>query len=177
MVATGTASGEAILAIRLATTLDLDELADVEKSAAELFIGTAMEFAVAMPSLEPEKLRSALEQGTLWVADEAGTVGGFLCARRLAGLLYVDEIAVHRSFQRRGLGRRLLETLIETARAQGQDIALTTDRDLPWNAPFYAGMGFKVWNNPAEEIRAILRDEAAAGLDRAQRCAMILQIG
>lgn len=50
------------------------------------------------------------------------------------------------SHGRRGIGRRLLETVCEAARASGyRAVLLTTLSDAPWNAPFYASAGFREW--------------------------------
>ncbi|WZB66012.1 hypothetical protein WJ971_27115 [Achromobacter xylosoxidans] len=53
-------------------------------------------------------------------------------------------------------------------------MALTTDRELPWNAPFYQRQGFVEVPAPqlGPALRARLEAEAAAGFDPARRCAM-----
>lgn len=82
-----------------------------------------------------------------------------------------------RGFQGRGIGRALLTTAANWARATGlQSLSLTTFRNVPWNAPFYASFGFREWD-PAEapaSIRASLDYEAAKGLDN--RCAMVMDL-
>jgi hypothetical protein len=59
------------------------------------------------------------------------------------------------------------------------EITLTTFRDVPWNAPFYAHIGFVVI--PEGELDAdLLRrlsDESAMGLERARRVAMRKSLG
>ena len=56
---------------------------------------------------------------------------------------------------------------------------LTTYRDLPWNAPFYARLGFVELAEPQEHARlnAELESEERAGMRREQRVAMIRFLG
>jgi hypothetical protein len=53
-------------------------------------------------------------------------------------------------------------------------VTLTTFRDVPWNMPFYARLGFE--EIPAATLtpalRSVLEDEARRGLDPARRVAM-----
>ncbi len=48
--------------------------------------------------------------------------------------------------------------------------ALTTFRDVPWNMPFYARLGFDevAPNELTPALRAVLADEARRGLDPAR---------
>lgn len=64
--------------------------------------------------------------------------------------LHIDEVDVLRAFQSQGIGRALLGAAADWARTKGlQTLSLTTFRDVPWNAPFYASFGFREWD-PAE---------------------------
>lgn len=64
----------------------------------------------------------------------------------------------------------------ERARAGGYDrITLTTFRDVPFNGPFYASLG---WRALADDdltpgLVAVRREERRAGLDRWPRQAMV----
>jgi hypothetical protein len=67
------------------------------------------------------------------------------------------------------LGRALLAALERLARARGvAALTLTTDRTLPWNAPFYARRGFaevagpdwlmaRLRGQPGHEFRCAMR--------------------
>ncbi|RED16385.1 GNAT family N-acetyltransferase [Parasphingopyxis lamellibrachiae] len=162
------------MAIRPAEHADIRELAAIELSASELFRGTVMEFAMDDPPLDRATLERALLCSTLWVAEHEGECAGFLCATPLERLLYIDELAVASEYQGHGLGRALMETGIKEARGRFDRIALTTDRELAWNGPFYARLGFEEWPSPPAAITAELEEEIAHGFDAGRRCAMQL---
>ena len=56
---------------------------------------------------------------------------------------HIEEVSVHPDHGRRGLGRRLVEAALAGVQAAGHErLTLTTFRELPWNGPFYASLGF-----------------------------------
>ena len=58
--------------------------------------------------------------------------------------------------------------------AGDRPVTLTTFRDVAWNAPFYAAMGFEILPDSAlsDRLRKILRDEGAHGIPIERRVAM-----
>lgn len=77
-----------------------------------------------------------------------------------------------------GVGRRLLRQVIDAARQMGgRELTLTTFAEVPWNAPFYARIGFEVVDEGLLDarLRGILAKELAHGLTG--RCAMRLYVG
>ena len=115
--------------------------------------------------------------GTLWVADdEAGALVAFLAATRRGQRLHIDEFDVAQSAQGQGLGRRMLNQVIDWARRERlAALSLTTFRSVPWNAPFYRSCGFELWEDDlADDIAAALADEASRDLK--DRCAMRLTL-
>ncbi len=167
--------------IRHAIFADLARLPDIERSAAARFLGTPMAFAATSDPLPVETLAQAMADGLLWVAqDDDGRPAGFALARPLDADLFLAEMSVALPMQGRGLGRALLQAVIQHAGAAGmyRGVALTTDRELPWNGPFYRQAGFAEVP-PAQQgpqLRAQLQHEAAAGFDPARRCAMRLAL-
>lgn len=154
--------------IRPAVLADLPAVAAVERSAAQLFAGTHMDWATRAPTLARWRLRRATARGLLLVAEECDTVAGFVAAAPAWGTLYIEEFSVALPRQRRGLGRALLAALEHRAWALGiPALTLTTDRALPWNAPLYARMGFVAVSEPAW-----LMARLATQPDSARRCAM-----
>ena len=112
--------------------------------------------------------------GLSWVAvDEADQALGFLCACRQQDALHIEELSVDRGQQGRGLGRRLIAAVEAWATGEGvAALTLTTFSDVPWNAPFYARLGFKRLDpaRQSEALRQQLAHEQALGLPG--RCAM-----
>ncbi|MEM8696246.1 MAG: GNAT family N-acetyltransferase [Pseudomonadota bacterium] len=165
------------MTVRKARGDDLPALGTIEASAAQLFRGTAMEFAIDDPPLGRDILEAALAGETLWIADQRKARAGFLCGRALGDELYIEELAVAAEFQGFGLGRALMESCIAEARERFAGVSLTTDRELPWNGPFYATLGFVDYADPPPAIAAKLEEEIAAGFDPDRRCAMVLRFG
>lgn len=163
--------------IRHAHPADLAFLPDIERSAAERFLGTPMAWAATGETQPPAALASAAAAGLLWVAaDDGDRPVGFALAQPLGGDLFLAEMSVASPWQGQGLGGGLLRAVVTRARAAGEydAVVLTTDRELPWNGPFYRRHGFV--DVPAAHLtpalRARLREEVAAGFDPARRCAM-----
>lgn len=163
--------------IRLACPADLPLLPAIEASAATLFAGTAMANTVGGPTTPADALATGLRSGSLWIADEDGPCG-FLLAAVAQGWLHILELSVAGPAQRQGQGRALLHAAIAAAPVLGcHQLSLTTDRLLPWNAPFYARHGFSevLPSHPGlpDWLAALPQREAASGLDPARRCIMM----
>ncbi|MEW2805848.1 GNAT family N-acetyltransferase [Streptomyces massasporeus] len=168
--------------IRLATRAELPALQDVERAAGAPFRELGMpEIADdEPPALDVlERYRRA---GRCWVAvdeggegDEGDRPAAYLLAEPVDGALHIEQVSVHPRAARRGVGRALLAHAADRAREEGLTaLTLTTFTDVPWNAPYYARLGFR----PLPEgdltpgLRAIRATEAAHGLDRWPRVCM-----
>jgi len=81
-------------------------------------------------------------------------------------------MAVEISHQRQGIGTLLMARLQQMA--GDLPVTLTTFRDVAWNAPFYAALGFEILPESAlsDRLRRILLDEAAHGIPIERRVAM-----
>lgn len=160
--------------IRPAQVSDLALLADIERSAAQRFRGTPMDWAADGEPLPLDVLVAAQAAGLLWVALRDGQPCGFALAKPMDGDLYLVEMSVALPAQGQGLGRALMQAVLAHARTAGyRAVVLTTDRELPWNAPFYQRLGFVELTPPySAGLRARLQTEADAGFDTARRCAM-----
>lgn len=167
-------SGAARVVIALARPSDVAALPGIERAAAELLRGHAPDALLDQPTAVAH-LEAARRAGHLWVAlvDEA-PVGFALVAVLRAGEAHLEEIDVDPRFGRRGIGAALVRAVCEWAAAAGQAVTLTTFRDVAWNMPFYARGGFR--EVPAAEwsaeLRAVVDDETARGLDPARRVVM-----
>jgi ribosomal-protein-alanine acetyltransferase len=85
-----------------------------------------------------------LRDGIVLVAEEAGTLRGFLCAKAVAGEWEVENVVVAAEFLRRGIADGLLRDLIQRARNQAVPAILLEVRD--FNLParrLYEKHGFR----------------------------------
>jgi len=164
--------------IRPARMEDAEALPAVERSAGALFRTLpGLAWIADDVVLSVEEHRPAIAAGTSWVAETAAGPAGFLSARRMPTSLYLAELSVRRECQGRGLGRRLIGAAAEYARSREvPSLTLTTFRAVPWNAPFYARLGFVVIGDDALEpwLAAITAEETARGLTG--RCVMRLSL-
>lgn len=162
-------------AIRAATRNDAALLPDIERSAGAAFLSIPDLAWIASDDVQSEAQHLELiENGGAWVAVNARDEPiGFLNGERIGGAFHILEIAVRSEMQGRGLGRALIEEAATCASAAGLSaLSLTTFLEVPWNAPFYERLGFRVLE-PAElteALRKTLETEATNGLRG--RCAM-----
>ena len=73
----------------------------------------------------------------------------------------------------------MIEAVCEWVRANGHAvITLTTERDIPWNAPYYARLGFEILPEAqwGAGLREIAVNEIALGLNPETRVAMMRRI-
>jgi ribosomal protein S18 acetylase RimI-like enzyme len=113
------------------------------------------------------------------VAQDDRRLVGFAACELFEDALHVWELAVARPAQGRGAGQALMRAAIEAARGRGRAaVTLTTFRDIAWNAPFYARLGFIEVPEATFNARlAFIRErEAKAGLPISARCAMRLDL-
>lgn len=170
--------GQGAWAIRLARPEEQHLLADIEIDAFWA-LHEAGAVACEPTSLSIEVLRQSQAEQLLPVAvDDGDQPFGFLAGILKDGSVHIAEIDVVRHWQKKGVGRRLMEAVIAAAKTQGAaGVTLTTDRHAAFNAPFYASLGFRILGNeerPAELTR-ILENEVAHGADPARRVAMALR--
>ena len=154
---------------------DIPRLKEIELAAARLLSGYAPESVLSEATKEAD-FRDAIANGTLWVAVSDERAVGFAHVKLLEPLrAHLDELDVHPEHGRRGVGRRLVGAVCDWAASVGLDaVTLSTFRAPPWNAPFYASMGFRALT-PEEYTPALQRvvdDEIRRGLDPAIRVVM-----
>src|SRR4029453_4943543 len=124
----------------------------------------------------PEDLLAAQRDGHLWVARADDVPVGFAHVEVLEpAVAHLEEIDGHPDPGLRRPGQRLVVGICAVARTAGyRSVALTTFRDVPWNMPFYARLGFEIVTaeglSPA--LQAIVRDETRRGLDPTRRVVM-----
>lgn len=163
--------------VRHAILSDVAQFADVEISACALFraIPDLAWIAGSEPTSEQEHV-TLMKSGTVWAAlDDTNLVAGFLLAEVGGSDLHICELAVHSVHQRRGVGARLIDAAALHARQNGLSaLTLTTFTNVPWNAPYYARLGFVAVDEADfdRRLRDVFAREVRIGLPVEQRCAM-----
>lgn len=162
--------------VRPARSSDIARIQDIERLAGEMFRATEFAFCADHDADPAEEIEEAIAAGLAWVAvDGDDRVDGMMLAMVIPEGLYLKEIDVDPAVQRRGIGRALIAALAEHTRRRGADtIWLRTFRTVPWNAPFYAQLGFEVVSDgePASIADSLIAHEIEAGFDVATRCTM-----
>ncbi|MFE5504797.1 GNAT family N-acetyltransferase [Amycolatopsis japonica] len=161
--------------IRLATLEDLPALQDIERAAGEPFRALGM---AAIADDDPPSiadLTAFQRDGRAWVWDAGDGPVAYLLAEVVDGHGHIEQVSVHPDHARRGLGRRLIEHAAEWASRESlAGLTLTTYAEVPWNAPYYARLGFTTLDEESltEGLRAVRAHEIARGLDAWPRVTM-----
>jgi GNAT superfamily N-acetyltransferase len=165
-------SNYAITAARLE---DIPRLAAIELAAARLLAGQAPE-SVLNETTSLEVLEQAQRAGHLWVGLADDLPVAFAHAELIErDAVHLEEMDVHPDHGRRGLGTKLVLEVCRWAATNGYGaVTLTTFRDVPWNMPFSARLGFDVVapEQLSEPLHAIVEDETRRGLDPSRRVVM-----
>ena len=161
--------------VRLADAGDAEQLTSVEAAAGERFRSVpGLEFVADHdPSIAPDLLEPALDEGRVWVAEAKDQVVGYAFALDLEGQPHLEQISVLPDWSGRGVGRALIDAVAAWAAPRAASLTLATYREVPWNAPLYQHLGWVVV--PEAEVQAdprllAVRDEEAEhGLAPADR--------
>ena len=124
---------------------DLARIPAIELAAATLLRGHAPD-SVLTEVTGIRQLRAAQRDGRLWVALADRLPVGFAHVElREPDSVHLEELDVHPLHGRRGLGTRLVQAAFKWAGQHGyRSVTLTTFRDVPWNGPYYARLGFRI---------------------------------
>jgi GNAT superfamily N-acetyltransferase len=162
--------------IRSARPNDLPLLASIEQSAATRFLNTPYAFLLNASPLPLELIQQQFQAGQIWVAiHQPDTVVGYALTRPIGPILYLQEIDIEPHHGQKGLGTALINTIKSWAKQSGHTVmSLSTFRDIPWNAPFYAKLGFRILNSSelTPSFQQIRQQEQDAGLPIADRVIM-----
>ncbi len=165
-----------VAVIRPATDVDLSRLVRVEIEAGRLFHTVGMaEVAHDMPN--QSDLLEAVTEGRVWVAQlGVEPPAGYVVAEVLDGNAHVAQVSVAPEYAGRRIGQALIEWVETWGRAaRCPATTLTTFANVPWNAPYYYRLGYRVLahNGIGPDLaRTMAREAAMPGIDGSLRCAM-----
>jgi GNAT superfamily N-acetyltransferase len=163
-------------AIRSAQVEELTLLAHIEQSAAIRFLDTPYAFLVDAKPLPLDFVQQRFQAGQVWVVvDQKNTVIGYAVTREVDDTLYLQEIDIEPKHGRKGLGYALVNTVRSWAKLSGYVVmSLSTFRDIPWNAPFYSKLGFRILDRSelTAGFQQIRMQEHEAGLPVSERVIM-----
>lgn len=164
--------------IRLARTGDAKAFHAVEEDAAGLLREAPALEGIPIPaSASTADHARLIEKGRSLTALVGEEIVGFAESAPVGRELHLYELSVTRAHQGRGIGRTLLNALKIDARNSGyRAITLNTFREIPWNAPFYARMGFVEVKSfeSRPHLRQSLDEAVALGIPAETRCAMVV---
>lgn len=127
------------------------------------------------------ELATYQDDGRAWVAtDEADRPVAYLLVDVVDDNAHVEQVSVHPGHARQGLGRALLDTAAGWAQRHGlAALTLTTYAEVPWNAPYYRRLGFRVIPEAqlTDGLRRIREHEQARGLTTWPRVLMRRPVG
>ncbi|MCA8293442.1 GNAT family N-acetyltransferase [Burkholderia sp. AU30198] len=167
--------------IRPATREDAAAMAAVEVAAAQRFREIGMTHIAEAEPTDTTAVLVRIDGGRAYVAvDARGACVGFAFYRLLdAQRLYLEELDVAPSHAGQRIGARLIEQVTARAAQEGiAEVVLSTFRDAPWNAPYYARLGFSIVDDATldDTLRAIRAHHVALGLDETQRVFMRMRV-
>jgi GNAT superfamily N-acetyltransferase len=155
-----------MVAVRPAVPQDIQRLEEIE-NAADLLLIDFLDTARWDPA--PTGDERAAMPGFILVVSEStdGDAVGFVHVIEVDGCAHLEQLSVHPSSTRGGLGRVLVGAAKAEAGQRGHGwMSLRTYADVPWNAPFYSTCGFVESEPESAFQRQLLETERRLGLEK-----------
>jgi GNAT superfamily N-acetyltransferase len=173
--------GRRVTAIRPTRSADLAIIQRIELAAGDLFRIIGMDDIAGHPVPTIDVLADYQRAGRSWVAvDGSDQPIAFILVKLVDGAAHVEQVSVDPAHAHQRIGRDLIDHVENWATALDlrPALTLTTFRDVQWNGPYYERLGFTVLapSDRGPELTSLMADEAAHGLDPAQRIAMLRPI-
>jgi GNAT superfamily N-acetyltransferase len=186
MSRTSRTSGAVRWHLRPAVIDDIADLQALEVDAGRRFRALGMDEIADDDPPAADLLEAHITNVSAWVAvqgsEGAGSVGrivGYSLASMVDGEGHLDQVSVAEDAGRQGIGTALIQQVSSWTRQQGAvAVTLTTFRDVAFNGPYYASLGFVALDDSecGPELAAIRDNEIDLGLDIAPRIAMRLRL-
>ena len=167
-------------AIRPARPDDAPELQEIERRAGQRFRDVGMPEIADDEPPSPTVLARYANAGRSWVAvDDGDRPIGYVLVDTVDGCAHIEQVTVSPDHQGAGIGRALIDEVHRWARQRRLPaVTLTTFTAVPWNAPLYEHLGFRVLDEReiGPQLRALRDDEARHGLDPTRRACMRAEV-
>ena len=164
--------------IEQATAGHVPLLSAIEVAAAGIFPSGSIPDHIRSDFTPVDKLHEAVQNGLLWAAlEHAGNPVGYAYVRLVDHAALLAQIDVHPNHMRKGIGAALIGRVAEGLRQRKLPaLYLTTFTHVPWNAAFYARLGFTALDDAdtPQFLKDILEEEKRCGLTN--RIAMRLSL-
>jgi len=162
--------------IRPAHRSDFARLSAIELAAGELFRTVSMDVIADDGPPDLQRLAARVDDGRAWVdVGDDDIARAYLVASSLTNTAHIEQLSVHPAHARKRLGAGLIDHLAHWSTRRGiARLTLTTFREVPWNAPYYARLGFEILEarDQPEWLRELRAGEQRLGLDEWPRVAM-----
>lgn len=166
--------------IRPARADELTQLHALERAATEIFRTTKHAWVVEDGGYDELIYQDWFDHGAILVAEREGEPVGFACAEEVDDQGFYALLCVHPAHANRGLGRRLTQAIKMWSASHGYStLTMTTFPDVPWNAPIFERMGFRIMDDSelSPGLLNIRREEAESGIMPQERVFMTIELG
>ncbi|MHA2225506.1 MAG: GNAT family N-acetyltransferase [Candidatus Hodarchaeales archaeon] len=127
--------------LRQAIISDLDFIKDVSHSEMDKIVPNFWSWRSWFDDLENDIMKNSKKVFVIQVNEESG---GFLWVNEERNSLWITAIVLKEKFQRRRIGRKMMEFLIEESRKEGKEyVELGVQHNNPQALKFYSKFGFK----------------------------------
>jgi GNAT superfamily N-acetyltransferase len=162
--------------IRIARVDDIAALIAIEIESGEAFRAVGMQAVADEPPLTADQYKVfVLDERSFVHADANDEPIAYMLLEPLDGRLFIEQVTTSADYSGKKIGAGLIDFASDYASNFGvAGLSLTTFRDVPWNAPYYARLGFQVVTDSrvTPGLIAKLGTESARGLGAWPRVAM-----
>jgi GNAT superfamily N-acetyltransferase len=162
--------------IELGRVANAARLREIERAAGERFRAVGMDDIADGEATPASILEARADRGRLYLAvDGEETIAGFLIWSAKDGLAYIEEVSVHPAHAGHRLAARMIDRLAADVRGRHAALTLATFRDVEWNAPYYAKLGFAelALGRVGPQHQVSWKQQSKNGLDVTRRLFMI----
>ena len=160
---------------------EINKLVRIEKEADRRYLETRFRAFADTAGIPTDVARRYIAEDRLLVAvvdeEPIAFIGWHTSADPT--VLGVSQVSVLTEFGRRGIGTRLLNTVLGRARAEGyRSVVLATQIEVPWNEPWYRRLGFRSVDPTdwTDWMRESVAEQQSSGIDWEHRVWMTLDL-